>query len=222
MGALTVPEQDRGVASKTGARESWPRRPLYPLARSLTEILSPFTVVAVLLTVVALLTDPHWVRSAVITVVPIAVVPQAISIYMTQRGMASDKFIRHRHQRHLFYALTLGSVLLGSALVFVVPTSTELQVIASLSIGTLLAVMAINTRIKISIHALISAVAAVVLPSMLQSWAVLAVAVLAWASVTWSRVYLDRHHVTDVVLGSVLGGLVGVLFLALAGVPLLP
>lgn len=217
-----MPEQDRGVVSKTGAQESWPRRPLYLLARSLTEILSPFTVVAVLLTVVALLTDPNWVRSALITVVPIAVIPQGISIYMTHRGMASDKFIRHRHQRHLFYALTLGSVLLGSALVFVIPTSTELRVIASLSVGTLLAVMAINTRIKISIHALISAVATVVLPSMLHSWVVLIVAVLAWASVTWSRVYLDRHQVSDVVLGSVLGGLVGMLFLALAGVPLLP
>lgn len=93
--------------------------------------LSPFTVVAVLLTVVALLTDPHWVRSAVITVVPIAVV-------------------------------------------------------------------------------------AVVLPAMLQSWVVLVLAVLGWAGVTWSRVYLDRHKVSDVVLGSILGGFVGVFFLVLA------
>ncbi|WP_188805869.1 phosphatase PAP2 family protein [Citricoccus zhacaiensis] len=41
-------------------------------------------------------------------------------------------------------------------------------------------------------------------------------AVLGWAGVTWSRVYLDRHQVSDVVLGSILGGLVGVLFLVLA------
>lgn len=120
------------VAGRSDAIEVWPRRRLYPLARLLTEALSPFTVVAVLLTVVALLTDPHWVRSAVITVVPVA------------------------------------------------------------------------------------AVAAVVLPAMLQSWVVLVLAVLGWVGVTWSRVYLDRHQVSDVVLGSILGGLVGVFFLVLA------
>ncbi|REE03741.1 phosphatase PAP2 family protein [Citricoccus nitrophenolicus] len=203
------------VAGRSEASEVWPRKRLYPLARLLTEALSPFTVVAVLLTVVALLTDPHWVRSAVITVVPIAVVPQGISLYLTHRGLASDKFIRHRRQRHLFYALTLGSVLLGTALVFVIPTSMELRVVSALSVGTLLAVMAINTRIKISIHALIAAVAAVVLPAMLSSWVVLVLAVLGWAGVTWSRLYLDRHQVSDVVLGSILGGFVGVFFLIL-------
>ncbi|MEW1979555.1 phosphatase PAP2 family protein [Citricoccus sp. NPDC079358] len=203
------------VAGRPDASDVWPRRRLYPLARVLTEVLSPFTVVAALLTVVALLTDPCWVRSAVITAVPIAVVPQGISLYLTHRGMVSDKFIRHRRQRHLYYALTLGSVLIGTVLVFVIPTSMELRVVSALSVGTLLAVMAINTRIKISIHALIAAVAAVVLPAMLSSWVVLLLAVLGWAGVAWSRVYLDRHQISDVVLGSLLGGLVGVLFLVL-------
>lgn len=51
---------------------------------------------------------------------------------------------------------------------------------------------------------------------MLQSWVVLVLAVLGWAGVTRSRVYLDRHQVSDVVLGSILGGFVGVFYLVLA------
>lgn len=191
---------------------------LYPLARTFTEVISPFTFVAVILAVVAFQTDPHWIRSTLISAVPIAVIPQLISLTLMRRGLATDKFIVHRHQRHLFYALTLGSVLVGTALVFLVPTSTELRWIAALAVGTQLTVMVVNTVIKISIHALISAVAAVVLPAVTESWTVLALAVLAWLGATWSRVYLKRHTVADVVLGSVVGGLVGTAFLLLAGV----
>ena len=151
---------------------------------------------------------------------PIAVIPQLISLTLMRRGLATDKFIVHRHQRHLFYALTLGSVILGTALVFLVPTSPELRWVAALSVGTLITVMIVNTVIKISIHALISAVAAVVLPAITGSWVVLALAILAWLGATWSRVYLKRHSVADVVLGSIVGGLVGMAFLLLAGVPL--
>lgn len=196
----------------------WPNKPLYPLARAFTEVISPFVIVAVILFVVAFTTDPHWLRSTIISVVPIAVIPQALSMYMTLRGTVTDKFIRHRQQRHIFYAMTLGSVLLGTVLVFIIPTSMELRWVSSLSVGTLLAVMLVNIRIKISIHALIAAVAAVILPVMTQSWIVLALSVLAWIGATWSRVYLERHQVVDVVLGSILGGLVGLAFLLLAGV----
>lgn len=212
--------QEDAVANEAHAAERQPKRPLYPVARAFTEIISPFTFVAVILAVVAYQTDPHWLRSTAISAVPIAVIPQLISLTLMRRGLATDKFIVHRHQRHLFYALTLGSVVLGTALVFLVPTSPELRWVAALSVGTLITVMVVNTVIKISIHALISAVAAVVLPAITGSWVVLALAVLAWLGATWSRVYLKRHSVADVVLGSIVGGLVGMAFLLLAGVPL--
>jgi hypothetical protein len=215
-----VSVQKEAAAASARTREEWPNKPLYPVARAFTEIVSPFTIAAVLLFVVALLTDPHWLRSTVIAVVPIAVIPQGISLYMTHRGAVTDKFIRLRRQRHAFYAMTLGSVLIGTVLMFTVPTSPELRWVSTLAIGTLLLVMAVNTRIKISIHALIAAVAAVVLPVMTDSWLVLALTVLAWLGATWSRVYLERHDVVDVVLGSIVGALVGALFLLLAGVQL--
>ncbi|MGP9587797.1 phosphatase PAP2 family protein [Micrococcaceae sp. AOP34-BR2-30] len=130
----------------------------------------------------------------------------------------TDKFILHRQQRHAFYALTLVSVLIGTVLVFLVPTSTELRWVASLSVGTLLAVMLVNTRVKISIHALIAAVAMIILPGITQSWTAFALSALAWFGATWSRVYLKRHKIVDVVLGSAVGISVGLAFLLLAEV----
>ncbi|MCA3187356.1 MAG: type II secretion system protein, partial [Cupriavidus sp.] len=72
----------------------------------------------------------------------------------------------------------------------------------------LLVVMVINTRVKISIHALIAALAVVVFPAGVLHPAVVAAAVLVWALASWSRVRLSRHSVTEVLIGSFLGAVV--------------
>lgn len=190
---------------------------LSSVANAATEALSPFILVAVILTWVAWLTESAWIQSAVIAVLFISVIPMGMSLVMTRRGLTTDKFIRHRKQRHLFYALTLVSVLAGTSLILLLPSSFETRWMAVLSVGTMVAVMVINTRLKISIHALIAAVFAVIIPAGLFHPALVAAGLLVWALASWSRVYLRRHTLTEVLLGTALGGGVGFLFLWLVG-----
>lgn len=190
------------------------------LANVLSEVLSPFVVVAAVLLLVGLLTDPNWLLSTSVSAGLICGVPLSLSLVMARRGLVSDRFILHRHQRHVFYALSLASMVGGAALVHVLPTGQDMRLVSNLAVGTLVAVMVINAWVKISIHALAAAIMAVVLPAALPYWPVVLAAALAWLSVCWSRVYLDRHQVIDVSLGSALGGAVGLVFLALAdGLP---
>src|SRR5699024_5376871 len=97
------------------------------LALFFTEVLNPFVLVAVLLTLVAWLTDPMWGKTAFIAVFFISVVPLTTSLIMVRLGKTTDKYIRHRSQRHAFYAIALGSILFGTVLIFVLDTSVEVR-----------------------------------------------------------------------------------------------
>lgn len=187
------------------------------LAHAATEVLSPFILVAALLVWISWLTDPHWIRTGGLAVLFISVIPMAISLMMARTGTTTDRFIRHRSQRHLFYAITLVSVLLGMALILVFPSSSESRRMAILAVATLLIVMLINTRFKISIHALIAAVFAVVVPASMFHPAVLLGSLGVWIAASWSRVHLRRHSFTEVLWGSLLGAAVGALYLWLVG-----
>lgn len=187
------------------------------VARWATELLSPFVLLAAVLVWVAWLTDPAWVRTAVVAVGFISAVPLCISLLMTHAGTVTDKYIRHRAQRHLFYAISLGSMLTGAALVIVLDSSVQARWMVGFAVGTLLVVMLINTRLKISIHALIAALAAVAFPAGLPHPGMVAAAVGVWALASWSRVRLARHSLIEVLCGSALGAVVGFSFLGVVG-----
>ncbi|GAB3188540.1 hypothetical protein [Nesterenkonia suensis] len=192
------------------------RRASHRFAHLVTEVFSPFLLVAVLLTHVAVLTDPTWWWSALTCVTFLAGIPWLTSVMMVRRGRATDRFFRHRDQRHLFYALALGSMLLGGTALLLVPTSADLRLAAVLAVGTLAAIMVINTRVTISIHALSAALAASVIPAGLPHTAWWAIGAACWALSCWSRLAMRRHSVLDLTLGSLLGLGVGLLFLAWA------
>lgn len=187
------------------------------LAKFFTEVLNPFVLVAALLTFVAWLTDPRWGQTALIAVLFISVVPLVTSLVMVRLGKVTDKYIRHRTQRHAFYAITLGSILIGTALIFVLDTSHEARWMLLFAVGTLVAVMAINRRLKISIHALMAALCAVIFSGGLTHLWVIILSLCVWAGVSWSRVFLSRHSLIEVLLGSGLGSIVGFAFLGVVG-----
>lgn len=187
------------------------------LAHAATEVLSPFILVAALLAWVSWLTDPHWIRTGAVAVLFVSVIPLAVSTTMARSGKTTDRFIRHRSQRHLFYAITLASVLLGMGLILLLPSSFESRVLAVLAVSTLLVVMLINTRLKISIHALIAAFFAVIVPAIMFHPAILLGSLAVWIAASWSRVYLRRHTLTEVVWGSLLGAAIAALYLWLVG-----
>lgn len=187
------------------------------IAQWITELLSPFVLVAALMVWVAWLTDPSWLRTAAVVVVFISAIPLCVSLVMTRAGKVTDKYIRHRRQRHFFYALSLGSMLSGATLVMIMDSSAEARWMAGFAVGTLIMVMVINTRLKISIHALIAALSAVIFPAGLPHPAIVVAGCLAWALVSWSRVRLARHRTIEVVSGSLLGAVVGFSYLGVVG-----
>lgn len=198
------------------------RRPADLAARVISEVLSPFVVVAGVLVLIAVLTDPHPLRSSVLAVGLISGVPLLLSLAMTRRGAVTDRFIIHRRQRHLFYALAMVSMISGAVLLQVIPAGLHIRTASLLAVGTLVLVMIINLGIKISIHALIAALAAVVVPAHLPGPGVLILVVLGWSAVSWARVHAQRHSLLDVVLGTILGAAAGIAYLLLTGESSLP
>lgn len=187
------------------------------LAQFFTEVLNPFVLVAVLLALVAWETDPRWGQTAFISVLFISVIPMMTSLVMVRFGKTTDKYIRHRTQRHAYYAISLVSILLGAVLIFMLDTSNEARWMLAFSVGTMLIVMAINSWLKISFHALMAAVFALVVSVGTASiWATLLCLVI-WCGVSWSRVFLSRHSFTEVASGSALGCVVGLAYLGAVG-----
>lgn len=187
------------------------------LAHFLSEVLNPFTLVATLLILVAWLTDPMWGQTAFVAVLFIAVIPWLTSLVMVRLGKVTDRYILLRRQRHAFYGVSLGSMMLGAVLIFVLDTSVEARWMLSFSVFTLGAVMVINRWTKISIHALMAALSAVIFVlTFTQQW-VTVLSLVAWAGVCWSRVFLSRHSLIEVLLGSALGSIVGFAFLEVVG-----
>lgn len=186
-------------------------------ARGSTEVLSPFVLVALVLAWVPWLTDPHWMRTAALGVTFVSLIPMGLALTMARRGRVSDKFIENRTQRHLFYALSLGSMVLGAAAVMVVPASLESRWMVALAVATLLVVMVINLKVKISIHALISALTGAVIAASWPHPGVVTAAVLVWFTASWSRLYLRRHTLIEVLSGSLLGLAVATAFWWIVG-----
>ncbi|GAA1170575.1 hypothetical protein [Nesterenkonia xinjiangensis] len=192
------------------------RRARLRLAQLLTDVLSPSPLIAVLLVQVAVLTDPLWWWASLIAVTFLAVVPWAIILVLVRRGAATDRYVRHRSQRHLVYALALGSMLLGTALLLIIPTTVDVRLAAGLGVGTLLAVMVVNTRVKISVHAILAALTGLVVPAGLPGDTWWALGAACWMLVCWARLVLQRHSALEVMLGSLLGVGVGAAFLTWA------
>lgn len=184
-----------------------------------SEVFSPPVLIAAMLVSLAVVTDPNWPATTAISVIAFAVVPQAVAVVMTMRGRATDKFIVNRSQRHLFYGIVLVSTVLGALATLLVTQSAWVVWTCFIAIALIVVVAAINTVFKISLHALISALAGVVIASAF-SWSLLLLTSPVWALVVWSRVYLGKHSRSEVTAGSALGLLAASVMLVGAGIPM--
>lgn len=157
--------------------------------------------------------SPEILRQAIAASVFVAVsvvVYSAIQV-RTGRWQHVDASIpRERGQLNLFLAV----VLLGAAAL--VGSRGDQQAVAmGLAFGGAIVVFAILSRrwLKLSLHAAFAVFAAALLWPHLGS--VLLVLVLA-AGVSWSRLTLRRHTASEVMVGLLLGGVVGLAFNLLA------
>lgn len=197
----------------SGPRQAPKRAPRRALATAVTEVFSPFFLVGFLLALIAVATDPTWVAPVAICLVFLVVIPQGLSIYMHRTGSTTDRFIQVRQQRTRFYVISLVSMLVGAVALNFVDTTHEVRLMVNLAIGTVVAVILINLKIKISIHAFMAALTALVAPLYLPVQPLMFGAGAAmWAATVWSRYTLKRHSGPELVLGTLGGCLVAALF----------
>ena len=185
------------------------------LASTIAEVLSPFVLVGLILGVVALRFEDQPVFIAGGLALFLVVIPQALAMWMAYTKRTTDKFIAKREQRHLFYALSAGSFVVGIAFVWVAQASWQLRFSSTFALGILGLVAVINLKLKISVHALAASFTALSIPLVLgMPWIVLLL-VPAAICVPWARVHQGRHSTLEACSGFLLGLLAGALFSAL-------
>lgn len=184
-------------------------------ATVITEVLSPFVLVGLLLAVVALRFEDRPALMAGGVVFFLVVIPQALALWMAHTRRTTDKFIVRREQRHLFYGLSAGSFLAGMIFTWVAQASWELRFSSAYALGILVVVAVINLRLKISVHALAASFTALCAPVVLDAPAAAFFLVPVALCVPWARVHQGRHSTLEAGSGFLLGLLAGAVFCAL-------
>jgi hypothetical protein len=133
----------------------------------------------------------------------------ALTWWQVRRGAWETVDASRPSDRPLLFGVALAALLaLGLALTVLAPTSA---VAASLPwVGAIVVGCAGLTRwIKLSLHLLVAALAAVVL--LARAPALGAVLLAALPALGWSRVALRRHRWSEVLVGTIAGALAGLL-----------
>lgn len=178
-------------------------------ARLVTELLAPANLVIALLVLVA------W-HSATSTAARLAwglgaavfagVLPLAYLLHGARQGHWQDHHVGEREKRPAVILVILASVLVGTGLMLATGAPRDLLALLAAMIAGLLVTLAVTLVWKISVHAAVAAGTVVVL-ALVFGPALNALWVLA-ALVCWSRIALRDHTATQVLGGSLAGGLV--------------
>ncbi|QNV37625.1 hypothetical protein [Rothia terrae] len=188
---------------------------MHKLASLLAEIFSPFILCGILISTIALATDPHPLPAICVALGFLVFVPQALSIRLARSGKTTDRFVQVREQRTQLYVMTLVSVVIGCLLLNLLPTSRDVQLIMNTAAATLVVAMLLNFIIKVSIHALMAALFGIVLPVYLGGATLyFVVGALIWAVTVWARLHNKRHSALELVLGTLVGGIVALFYLS--------
>lgn len=179
-----------------------------------TELFGPFGLLPGLLAVVAFSTSPHPWMALGTAVLFGALIPLGISLWLLKRGQTTNRYIVHRTQRHRFYVACVISLLTGGVLMVALPVGQAMQLFFLVTILSIGSAGVVNLVFKLSLHALVAAAAAVIIPALLGWWLV-AIMVPIWLIVLWARVSAKQHTVSEVVFGSAFGAVSGVTFISL-------
>ncbi|MBI2034851.1 MAG: phosphatase PAP2 family protein [Candidatus Levybacteria bacterium] len=124
-------------------------------------------------------------------------------IYAVKKGVFSDFDVSHREQRSLLF-ITIGIASILYLVVLVIGHGPQVLYLAILGfLLSIIAIAVINTRIKASIHTA-TITALIVLFWFLYDMNL--VLILFVPLVAWSRITVNRHTISEVVAGSIIGG----------------
>lgn len=188
---------------------------MHKLASLIAEIFSPFILCGVLISVIAVTTDSHPLAAIFVALGFVVLVPQVLSIRLVRSGKTTDRFVQVREQRMQLYVMTLASVVIGCLLLNLLPTSHDVQLIMNTAAATLVVAMLLNFIIKVSIHALMATLFGIVLPVYLGGAAFYFVSgAIIWGMTVWARLHNKRHSALELVLGTLVGGIVALFYLS--------
>lgn len=201
------------TATADSAEARAPRVPR--LARAVTDGLEPKNWIIL----VAVLMGWHADRLAgvgwgLVAALFCAVLPVLLIAYGRRRGYWGDRHVRRRQDRLLLIPGIMASVAAGLALLTALGAPRELAALVWAMLAALVAILAITTMWKISVHTAVSSGATVVLAMAYGPWLLLLYGPVA--VVGWSRVRLRDHTLAQVLAGTLLGAAVaGLVFAAL-------
>ncbi|MDJ0342147.1 hypothetical protein QMK19_02960 [Streptomyces sp. H10-C2] len=138
------------------------------------------------------------------------IIPAAYIEWERKRGTWGDRHVVDRRQRAPIFAVILGSIGIGSAVMLLAHAPTDI-LIAMLSMWVItIVLLTVNTVWKISVDASVASGVVAMLAVVHSPWWLLAYTLVA--AVCWSRVALTYHSVAQTVAGASLGAATAVLF----------
>jgi len=130
------------------------------------------------------------------------VVPILIIILLTRRGVISDFFVSEKTERTKPFAGAISSYVVGSLLLLLLSAPPIVTGLMLCYAGNSLALLLINRRWKISVHASGIAGPTTALIVSLGAWACVFFALLI--PVGWARMALKAHTPTQILAGALL------------------
>ncbi len=134
------------------------------------------------------------------------VIPLTVILLGVRQGQLSDIHIIDREQRHMPLLVSILSVALGLALLYILPAAGEVRALTVAMLAGLVTTAAVTRVWKVSIHTAVATGFAVVFGTTFGGPAWLAV--LPAVAIGWSRVRLGDHTLSQVFGGAVLGAIV--------------
>ncbi|NJC70648.1 phosphoesterase PA-phosphatase [Planosporangium thailandense] len=191
------------------------RTTAYQVARTVTYVFSPVVLAtlqlfAVPVHAVGLVRGLGWGLFAVAFV---SVAPLAYILVRVRRRTLSDVHIRTREHRRVPFIVGLVTVGVGLVLLALTGAPRDLLALVAAFVALTIATIAITSWWKISVHAMVAMMTAVILAAVYGP--ALIVTVAAVALIGWARVELRDHTVGQVLAGALLGlGVAGLFVLA--------
>ena len=185
------------------------------MARLVTEVMSPFVLVVVVVFIVAV-HSAGVMRGLALGLVAIffaAGIPYGLVLIGVRRGRLTDHHIALREQRPRMMAIALVSVGAGLLVLFWLDAPHALFALVVAMVAGLAVTLIITSFWKISIHAAVAAGTVASLVILVSPWWLLLAPLVVLTG--WARVEIHDHTPVQVVVGAVVGAAVaaGVLLL---------
>lgn len=141
------------------------------------------------------------------------VIPAAYIEWERKRGTWGDRHVVDRTQRAPIFAVILGSIGIGSAVMLLAHAPADI-LIAMVSLWAVTVVLlAVNTFWKISVDSAVASGVVALLAAVASPWWLLGYVLVA--AVCWSRVALTYHSVAQTVAGASVGAASAAMFVLL-------